>query len=391
MLSIDIPTQLLDLTLIRLGQAMAFLLLWKIRPDYLPARDWAVGAALATLGLLSPITLSPETVPPLVSVITFNGFMLSGWLVFNAGVVRACGQSVPWRVATALAVVSVVVIAVLAVQLPTSIGWRITMFHACTIVADLYTARCCLNPANGLRSRSLNFIAVALALVVASSLVRVGLSFDPAVTSGIEPLLFNLQFLLISTPLLVITALLLTVQASEAAQQELEHQARRDSLTRTLNRRGFDELASREWARAKRNGSSIGLLTLDIDNFKQVNDAYGHHFGDRVLEAVTGRIQSLLRPEDLFGRMGGDEFLVMLPGSTVEQASLVAERIRIAIAELAVAQDGHTVRVGVSLGVTSVRASEQDSETDWESALRTADLALYAAKREGRDRVVVRS
>lgn len=389
MFALDIPTQLLDLTLIRLGQALAFFILWKIRPDYLPARDWTVGAALSTVGLLSPIALPPDQFHPLISITMFNAFALSGWLVFNAGVIRAAGHTVPWRAGTALLVLGTIGIFILASQIPTAVGWRLVIFHACTMTLDLYAARCCLRPTDGIPARSLTFVAIALAMVALSSLARVVLSFDPQVTSGFDPLLFNLQFLLISTPLLVITALLLTVQASETAQRELERQARRDALTQTLNRRGFDELASREWARARRSGAPVGLLTLDIDNFKHINDSEGHHFGDRMLETIATRIQSILRPEDLFGRMGGDEFLVMLPSSSLEQTQIVAERIRVAITELAMTRDTALVNVGVSIGITAVQASKEDPQASWDDALRVADRALYTAKNSGRNRVVV--
>lgn len=386
MFALDIPTQLLDLTLIRLGQALAFFCLWKIRPDYLPARDWAVGAGLSTLGLLAPIALPPGESTLLASISLFNIFALSGWFVFNAGVVRAAGYSVPWSSGTMFISLGAIGIVILASQAPAAVGWRLALFHTCTIALDLYAARCCLRPVGGTPNKSLKFVAVALGMIALSSLARVILSFDPKVTSGFDPLLFNLQFLLISTPILVITALLLTVHASEAAEQELQNQARRDALTQALNRRGFDELASREWARARRSGSSVGLLTLDVDNFKYVNDTHGHHFGDRMLEMIAARTQSMLRPEDLFGRMGGDEFLVMLPNSTLEQTSLVAERIRIAITELRATHDA--AAVSVSVGVTAVHVSTQDPKSSWDAAFKTADRALYAAKNEGRNRVV---
>lgn len=388
MLSLDTPTQLLDLTLIRLGQALSFFILWKIRSDYLPARDWAVGAGLASVGLVAPILLSSAEYPLLLSALVFNAFTLSGWLVFNAGVIRAAGHAVPWKTGATLSTVSVISILVLAQQAPDVIGWRIGVFHVCTIVADLYTARCALRPASGVPSRSLTIIAAGLGILVLSSFARVILSFDSRVTWGLDPL-FNAQFLLVSIPLLSIAALLLTVQASEAAAQELERQARRDALTQALNRRGFDELASREWARAKRSGSSIGLLTIDVDNFKSINDSQGHHFGDQVLETICARIQSLLRPEDLLGRMGGDEFLVLLPGSSLEQTALVAERIHAAIGELVVTQDMTAMKVGLSIGVTATRASGPNQKESWDAALKAADRALYTAKNEGRNRVVV--
>lgn len=389
MFALDIPTQLLDLSLVRLGQALAFFTLWKIRPDYLPARDWTVGAALATVGLLAPIAWPPDPFHPLISITIFNGFTLAGSLAFNAGIVRATGHSIPWISAILLVLLGTVGIVILASLEPTMVSWRLGIFHACTVALDLYAARSCLRPASGIPAKSLTFVAIALGLIVLSSIMRVVLSFDPLVTGGFDPLLFNLQFLLISTPLLVITALMLTVHASEAAEKELQEQARRDALTQALNRRGFDELASREWARAKRGGSSIGLLTIDVDNFKAINDTQGHHFGDQVLETICARIQSLLRPEDLLGRMGGDEFLVLLPGSSLEQTALVAERIHAAIGELVVTQDVTAMKVGLSIGVTATRASGPNQKESWDAALKAADRALYTAKNEGRNRVVV--
>lgn len=385
-MTLDVETQLVQLTMVRVGQLLAFGIMWHISRSYLPAREWAVGAGVAILGLLAALVLR-DLAPPIVVSLAFNGFILLGWLIFDAGIVRAAGYPIPWHEGVGIALASGVGIGVVAVLLPDQIGWRIFLFHLATIAFDLYTFRCCVTPKDGVRSPSLTIVGSALLVICVSGIFRVGLSFDPAVTSVFDAQPFNLQFLLVSTPLLLVVSVLLTVQATESSQRELGRQARRDPLTGVLNRRGFDELASREWARARRNGQPIGVLAIDVDEFKLVNDRHGHHVGDIALQQIVDRIRTLLRPEDLLGRMGGDEFLALLPGSSVEQAMMVAERIRVAVGHLPTTQIG-LPRIGVSVGVTSVVVATLSGDVQWEAALKDADLALYAAKREGRDRVV---
>jgi len=170
----------------------------------------------------------------------------------------------------------------------------------------------------------------------------------------------------------------------DETQKRLKHIAVTDELTGLKNRRHIMEQMNKEYQRAVRTGGTLSLILLDIDNFKQVNDNYGHVFGDRVLRAVAQEMVGGLRSYDLLGRIGGEEFLIASPGSTLDDAAGLAERIRQKIKDRKISDKIQELSVTVSAGVTSL--SEHDATAD--AILQRADDALYLAKQQGRDRVV---
>ncbi|NTW57640.1 MAG: diguanylate cyclase [Nitrospirae bacterium] len=170
----------------------------------------------------------------------------------------------------------------------------------------------------------------------------------------------------------------------EDVQERLKHLAVTDELTELKNRRYIMEQVEREYQRAVRTGTPLSLVLIDIDHFKKVNDTFGHAFGDAVLKAVARDMRESLRTYDLLGRIGGEEFLIASPGSTLEEAAALAERIKEKIREKTIANKDHSISVTVSAGVTSL--SGQDMQAD--SMLARVDDALYQAKQGGRDRVV---
>lgn len=170
----------------------------------------------------------------------------------------------------------------------------------------------------------------------------------------------------------------------DETQKRLKHIAVTDELTGLRNRRHIMEQMNKEYQRAVRTGGTLSLILLDIDNFKKVNDGFGHAFGDRVLRAVAQEMQGGLRSYDHLGRIGGEEFLIASPGSTLDDAAGLAERIRQKIKGRKISDKTREIAVTVSAGVTSL--GEQDATAD--AMLQRADEALYLAKQQGRDRVV---
>lgn len=170
----------------------------------------------------------------------------------------------------------------------------------------------------------------------------------------------------------------------DETQKRLKHIAVTDELTGLKNRRHIMEQMYKEYQRAVRTGATLSLILLDIDHFKKVNDSFGHAFGDRVLRAVAEEMREGLRTYDLLGRIGGEEFLIISPGSTLDEAAGLAERIRQMIKIRKISDRTREITVTVSAGVTSF--SEQDATAD--AILQRADEALYLAKQQGRDRVV---
>jgi diguanylate cyclase (GGDEF)-like protein len=169
-----------------------------------------------------------------------------------------------------------------------------------------------------------------------------------------------------------------------AARESLREQATHDSLTGLWNRAAVFEILANEMARQKRHGGSIGIVMIDLDHFKQVNDDYGHHVGDQALRAAAETMQHCTRRYDAIGRFGGEEFLLVLPGCDKMNALSHAERMRAAIAGLSLKVPGENLAITASLGVTM---SPPGRDFDPCQLIRAADAALYAAKNNGRDRV----
>ena len=172
---------------------------------------------------------------------------------------------------------------------------------------------------------------------------------------------------------------------SELAEEAeaLERLACSDGLTGLNNRRHFLVLANNEWARFQRYKRPLALLMTDIDKFKSVNDTYGHDVGDEVIKAVAGVLQASKRTTDIVGRLGGEEFAMVLPEATFDNAVQAAERFRQLVANRIISAGDQRVPVTISLGVAS--ADEQTSGI--EEMLKQSDLALYEAKHTGRNRV----
>lgn len=172
---------------------------------------------------------------------------------------------------------------------------------------------------------------------------------------------------------------------SELAEQAdaLEQLACVDGLTGVNNRRHFIVLAGIEWSRYMRYGRPLALLMFDIDRFKSVNDKYGHDAGDAVIKRVAETLQKHKRTSDIVGRLGGEEFALMLPEATLDSAVAAGERFRQLIAGRAISIGDRSLSVTVSIGASACR----EGTTGVDELLKQADIALYEAKRSGRNRV----
>ena len=174
------------------------------------------------------------------------------------------------------------------------------------------------------------------------------------------------------------------VTAQARLREELRRRSETDALTGVANRRRFHQALEIECMRYTRGHAPLSLLMIDLDNFKDVNDRYGHPAGDTVICSVAHLLVTTLRKTDLLARYGGEEFAALLPETRIEGALVIAERIRKMVEGRPVAADGECIRITVSVGVSS---HTNDSEVNPQILLKKADLALYRAKTAGRNRV----
>lgn len=186
--------------------------------------------------------------------------------------------------------------------------------------------------------------------------------------SGLQPLFAGIGFLLLY---------------NEILQQELRLLARIDPLTGVSNRLAINEATTLMLAHSTRYRQPLGVLMLDADHFKNVNDRFGHNGGDKVLRSLVFSIRATLRDSDLIGRVGGEEFVVLSPGADLANAMLLAERVRATVEKTPLIIDGQSLTLTVSVGVAVAASNDRDGT----ALLQRADAALYAAKRAGRNRV----
>jgi diguanylate cyclase (GGDEF)-like protein len=224
-------------------------------------------------------------------------------------------------------------------------------------------------------SRGTAFIVAWTAIVHAAVLVSL-----PPVESNLD------RWIDVTVAVLVVAAVVRTLASrAEKLLGRLADEARVDPLTELLNRRGLEERMQAEIARAARDEIPLGAVAFDLDHFKRVNDEHGHEIGDRVLVWLGKLLKEQARGVDVAARVGGEEFLVLLPGADDEAAAVFAERVRLEVSATGRRRSGlpEALQVSISAGVASAVAP-----VDGPTLLAEADQALYSAKRSGRNRTV---
>jgi diguanylate cyclase (GGDEF)-like protein len=167
--------------------------------------------------------------------------------------------------------------------------------------------------------------------------------------------------------------------------QQMHDLATLDNLTGAYNRLYFNDKLQEEFKKAQEGGHDLSFIILDIDHFKKFNDTYGHLFGDLVLKTLSGFIMKTLRKEDVFARYGGEEFVILMPYTSLEQAKEKAEDLRIGVSQLSITDRVVSASITISIGVSTFPETAGRSQ----ELIRTADDALYEAKRAGRNLVRV--
>jgi diguanylate cyclase (GGDEF)-like protein len=302
-----------------------------------------------------------------------NGFLIGGFVLFHIGCRRFFGQATAWQVflpAWAL--------------LMLALGWfswagpsyPIRAALVTTAIAGVHCATLWFLWRHGNHNFPVRMVQVTVAAHLAVLLFRLQSLFqadavpDLMIASAVET--YYLGAYVLAVLLLSIGAVLM---ATDRVRTELEHMATHDGLTGTLNRRAILDRCEEEHERSLRYGQPFALMMVDLDHFKAVNDTHGHQHGDRVLVHFAECARAALRRADRLGRYGGEEFLALLPGTTLEAAQPVAARIHAAL------QAGHPLDCQLSIGATAWRGPGDSLD----AMLARADAALYQAKAQGRN------
>lgn len=193
-----------------------------------------------------------------------------------------------------------------------------------------------------------------------------------------------IQHKVLLAKLIAVTRLAHMRQELLAANSQLEALSTTDYLTNLPNRRAFEHTLRDEMAKARRHAQMMSVAILDIDHFKQINDTYGHDGGDLILREVSKRLMASQRSGDVFGRVGGEEFGLILPHTNAEEAKIACERYREVLSTEDYHYDGHIIKLTVSVG-----ACKFDNDISQLELIKRADVALYMAKNTGRDKVVI--
>ncbi|MEP6971550.1 MAG: GGDEF domain-containing protein [Betaproteobacteria bacterium] len=258
--------------------------------------------------------------------------------------------------------------------------YRVRLMVSIIVMTWLFSFHAYLIHTLGGKSFAYRMAFVVLVCSVLSQALRFATAWLFPVGTGIlDNTPQNLIYVISYPFLMLLTAISLVLMATDRVRAEFEHLASHDSLTNALSRRNLTSVCQQELERCHRHGRMMSLLLIDIDHFKSINDNFGHQAGDRALVQFVQAVTTLLRRADVIGRLGGEEFVVVLPETQIDVALVVAERIRSKVAEMSSPK-----KFTVSIGVTTNRPAG-DTVDD---LMARADRAMYQAKQAGRDQVV---
>lgn len=364
--------------------AGAMALLWRVHGDYPGITSW-IAANIAQTVAMSCLIFRPEMSETL-SIILGNAATAAGYLFALHGINRFTGQ--PPQVRTSLALMALIVggfAVMLAVGAPaplraaliSGVNAAITAMTAWRLLAFALSTEGMREVsfiAAGLHALHAAFLAARVVLVLAAP--PLGSHLVPNALQNVLFIEYTAAEVLLSTMFILLT--------TRRLQTDLNRLAAIDGLTGCYNRRALLELAEREIARSERSAADLAVMMIDIDHFKPLNDAHGHAAGDAILSLVVQRARATLRPVDLFGRYGGEEFCVVLPGLGPGDTLSVAERLRTAVSGMPCTVGELSLSVTISIGVAHYGRDGRGMK----DLIEAADTALYRAKTAGRNRVV---
>lgn len=354
--------------------ALAFFLLWRLKVT--AAWQWSAGFAQTAIGFMLSTFLSDATFAAFASGVIFIGaaycygsglmihFGVPGWRKPRLAFVAAYMAALAYLVFAQQSLVSQLFV--------TDIGFALLLGFAVLMVARR-------------ASRPVDVaLVVAASIVVLDSVIRaVFFTFFTNMSDSLGDFansLYNIQVSITTVSVCMFFPFLALGASASAAIERHRAAAETDELTGLLNRRGFGHALQ---AQLSGNGLFGAVVVCDLDHFKRINDTYGHGAGDQVIRGLAEEMRRLVGPNGRAARYGGEEFAAFLPGATLDEATSLAEMLRVAFSSRDWSAHGIAQAVTVSCGVSPVRTGESSLE----NAINRADKALYAAKSAGRNRV----
>ncbi len=386
---LDTFTLLIVATLTSLVATSVLAVVWRLNPSVGGVRQWATGLGLVSIGLFL-ISARDMGVPLLMSVVVGNGLIFLGYYVSWTGNLAFLSLEHPRRQVhfyILLTIFSVIMAYYTAID--NNIIVRFVLTSAFIVFFDLLNIRTFWP-----RDQDTRYLAAGILIAgygVHALIFTVRGIWSLWVLTGNDPaglgFIANLTYLMAMAGVVIISMGFLAI-TTECLMKRVQALAEQDPLTGIHNRRSFFTIAAHIWKRRDRDDETVAAMVLDLDHFKTVNDTHGHAVGDDALRHVVRLATAVLRGDDLMARFGGEEFVILLSGTTAGNARAVAERIRQAVASSPLPlADGTLLRVTGSIGLATTVPGDWHQTID--QLIDRADRALYRAKAKGRNRVCV--
>jgi diguanylate cyclase (GGDEF)-like protein len=380
-MTLDFPTIAIIGLLLHIGLAAGFSLILLVMRGHPVPRLWAASLWAGALG--TTLLGLQGQMPELLSIVGRNAFAVLGSVLLLCGVALHVGRRAPLRPALVLAGGYMLCIVWFSVVTP-DLGIRLALYSLLVLIWKGWEVWLLLRHAPADIRRSCRIAAVVFVLDALLFLVRALLPVAPGTGGDILRAGLPMNVTYVGSLIVMMGhTFALVLLIVERQMVDLRRLARRDGLTGLLNRTALMDDGRGQLAQCQLRRLPFAVLLLDLDHFKRVNDTHGHQAGDAVLHHMARTLQRNLRGRDsLLGRYGGEEFVLLLPATSLEQAQALAERLRAALEACPLDSDIGPIAVTTSIGVAA------DIDATLERLLARADAALYRAKAAGRNRVV---